>query len=142
MTNVAIQETLSELMVDKKTSDNSLYVMCLLNKITMIVVNRDKRLYRKYTGTQNPEETYLCYKTPEGFYSIDLDTTQLKIVDIEKTCIEVGFGGAKPLKSASAYKVDELVALCQKLGIVFDENERRPKKGDIYAKVSERFLQF
>jgi hypothetical protein len=46
----------------------------------------------------------------------------------------------KPLKSMSAYKLDELVVFCNKLGMTFDNDGKKPNKKYLYEMLVQYFV--
>ena len=153
ITNVAIQEIMAELMIDKKTTMNSFFAMCVLNKLHVYIIDTSTKTFLEFgqtnqtneqnkTNEQNEEDptiqdnTYLFYRSIEGFYSIDLDyadsSTDPKIIDQLTPLFELEHG-PKPMKSISNYKVDELETISKKLGLWSDA--KKYKKQDLYQEI-------
>jgi hypothetical protein len=145
ISKVAIQEIMSELMMDKKTSYSAFFAMCTLNHLTVYLVNPEMKLYMKFQGGG---EEYVFYKTTDGRdnYSIDLDTVPEKIRNIQDSMIQIDFG-EKPLKSATAYKIDELNDMANQMGVfdnttVSEETKKRWKKAELYDKIALHVAKF
>jgi len=140
LSKVAVQEILSELMIDKKTSYPSFFVMCLLNGLTVFLVNRDMKLYMKFDGSKSvssPDTTFIFYKKCDGCCSVDLDTTPQKIDSIISQMTPIDFG-IKPIKSASTYKAGELSDLAKQLGI----ESTGLKKQELYNEIIVYMTKF
>ena len=149
ITNVAIQEILAELMIDKKTSMQSFYAICVLYKLQVFMVDVSTNTYMNI-GVEDSNDKFIVYRSEslnrvsskadhtmgrrqpsnDGMYSIDLDTTQSKIDKITADMLEIE-SGPKPIKGISSYKVDELEAMANKLGICFSDSKM--KKPELYA---------
>ena len=149
ITNVAIQEILAELMIDKKTSMQSFYAICVLYKLQVFMVDVCTNTYMNI-GVEDSNDKFIVYRSEslnsvssksdhnmgrrqpskDGMYSIDLYTTQSKIDKITADMLEIE-SGPKPIKGISSYKVDELEAMANKLGICFSDTKM--KKSELYA---------
>ena len=149
ITNVAIQEILAELMIDKKTSMQSFYAICVLYKLQVFMVDVSTNTYMNI-GVEDSNDKFIVYRSEslnsissksdhnmgrrqpskDGMYSIDLDTTQSKIDKITADMLEIE-SGHKPIKGISSYKVDELEAMANKIGICFSDSKM--KKPELYA---------
>jgi len=144
ISKVCVQETLSELMMDKKTSYNSFFLMCLLNGLIVYVVNRELNLYMKFQGitTTQEDSDHIFYKSPDGSYSIDLDSTREKMEAIESTMVRIDFGD-KPMKSITAYKIDDLVTMAKQMDPEIEkESSKKWKKTELYQFILNRIAKF
>ena len=101
------------------------------------MVNSSKTLMLELISNKTETlPTYVLYKDTFGKYKIDINPIKIeKIEEMKNTmlCLE---NYTKPLKSVSAYKVEDLEILAQRLG-VYDEN-RKYKKADLYEEVTNK----
>jgi hypothetical protein len=138
ITNVAIQEILSELMtVQKQTSYLCLIAMTVYYNINIIILDESKKTMLEFISNKdsNNNNTYLLYKTPYGKYRVELEyISTSKIMELRETHIILD-SYLKPLKAISNYKIDELESLLKKIG-KYDEYKKY-KKQDLYDKLIE-----
>ena len=144
ITNIVIQEILSELMVNKKTSFLSIIALCIFYKKHIFIIKEKTFLFysfNKIINFENELDTYLSdcivinYKNDNEF-GIDLDITKGKIEYIiqNKICLE---SYNKPLKGLSTYKVSDLDDMARKLNLYESEVLKKP---DLYKKIWDSCL--
>ena len=147
LTNVAIQEILSELMtVQKVTSMNVMIAMCVYYNINILIVDANEKCMMEFWANKsqipsmdkinekNDAETYVLRKNNLGKYKLQMENIGAsKIREMQEKYLVLE-SYSKPLKTISGYKVDELETIARKLG-VFQENKKY-KKGDLYELVS------
>jgi hypothetical protein len=139
VTNVLIQEILSELLTSQKeTSLHVLIALTVFYDINIFIVDADDRCMLEFLSSKEIDEstqTYVLYKDKYGKYSAQLEWISFsQIVDMRQKYIVLD-NYLRPMKAVSAYKVEELVELARKLSI-YDEN-RKYKKSELYDAVHE-----
>jgi hypothetical protein len=146
LTNVAIQEVLSEFLTpQKETSLLCLIVMIVFYNINVLIINEQTKCMLEFwcnkdripnineTADENDALTYVLYKTENGKYKLQYENIgSFQINDLkEKYVVLESYN--KYLKAASAYKVEALENIAKKFG-VFDETKKY-KKADLYELV-------
>ena len=148
ITNVAIQEILSELMtVQKQTSMLVLISMLVYYNINLLVVDKTGKCMLEFWANKdniprmdticNDDNalTYILYKNEQGKYKLQLENLATsKIYELKNNLIVLDHYN-KSLKSMTNYKVDELEAMAKKLGLLNDN--KKYKKNELYELVSE-----
>jgi hypothetical protein len=128
VSKVKIQEIMSELMLNKKTSWITFLAMCVYYKFNAIVLYENT--YMEFSSSSG--ETFLFHRSKDGHISVDLSEpfTKESISDIKdkNLCID---SIEKPLKAASHYKITDLETMAQMVGINKDP-ELKWKKNDWY----------
>ena len=138
VTNIAIQEMLSEFMtVQKKTSFLCLIAMVVYYNINIFIVDEPKGTMLEFLANKDIVDTksYVLYTTKFGKYKCGIENLSTSaILELRDKYIVLD-SYLRPLKSASNYKVDELEVLLKKLG-KYDENKKY-KKQDLYDRINE-----
>ena len=151
ITNVLIQEIMAELMIDKKTTMNSFFAMCILNQLHVYIVDTSTKTYLEFGAKTDLEfgkreeddnefssNTFILYRSVDGFYSIDLEcATEQKTQEILKPFLELEHG-QRPIKSISNYKMGDLESIAIQLGIWSDT--KKYKKQDLYNEILVRCI--
>ena len=142
ITNVAIQEIMAELMIDKKTSMKTFYAMCVLNELNMYIVDTTTKTYLDFANTSlsntvdTSAKSYIIYRSVEGFFSVDIEEKQTEQLDqILSELFELEHG-ERPIKAISAYKISDLETISKKLGL----SNNKAKKQDMYNEILVRCL--
>jgi len=131
--NVRFQETQSELMLDKKTSWSAFHAICVFYKLNVVLVQDN--IYMEFK-TNDTEPYYKFMRSADGFVSVD--TTAISVSDyhsIVNTKFRIDYGGDKLLKGISTYKIPELEAIANKVGVILQQD--KPKKSDWYHGIVE-----
>ena len=146
LTNVAIQEVLSELLTSQKeTSLLCLIVMIVYYNINILIINENTKCMLEFwcnkdrmpsTNSSSEESdalTYVLYKTDNGKYKLQYENIgSFQINDLkEKYVVLESYN--KYIKAISNYKVEELEDMAKKFG-VFDETKKY-KKAELYELV-------
>lgn len=146
LTNVAIQEILSELMTSQKdTSLLCLIVMIVYYNINVLIINDTTKCMLEFwcnkdripdinnSSEQDDALTYVLYKTENGKYKLQYENIgSFQINDLkEKYVVLESYN--KYIKAISNYKVEELEDYAKKFG-VFDETKKY-KKAELYELV-------
>jgi hypothetical protein len=146
LTNVAIQEVLSELLTSQKeTSLLCLIVMIVYYNINILIINENTKCMLEFwcnkdripsTNSSSEESdalTYVLYKTDNGKYKLQYENIgSFQINDLkEKYVVLESYN--KYIKAISNYKVEELEDMAKKFD-VFDETKKY-KKAELYELV-------
>lgn len=142
ISNVCIQEIQSELMVNKKTSWMTFWMLCVFYQFHAIIVY--DQTYIEFNpfiaNSSGPIETFRFTRNRDGHISVDLTPLDTNSANtIREKCIHLDHTRQdEPLKSASHYKVAVLEEMAAKLGISKETLCHKPKKADWYAAVSNK----
>ena len=140
-----IQETMSELMVNKKTSWATFWAICIYYKIHVFIVYNNTYMdflpdMTAATADEDPiVPTYIFSRSQDGHISSAL--TPATSDDIEAICsthVRLDRTMDKPLRAASSYKSCELEEMAKKLGILRESLGTKPKKIDWYNAVLQK----
>ena len=146
LTNVAIQEVLSELLTSQKeTSLLCLIVMIVYYNINILIINENTKCMLEFwcnkdripsinsSSEESDALTYVLYKTDNGKYKLQYENIgSFQINDLkEKYVVLESYN--KYIKAISNYKVEELEDMAKKFG-VFDETKKY-KKAELYELV-------
>lgn len=116
MTKIRVQQCLSELMVDQKTTLQTCLVMCVYYKIRIFLIYKHTFLECNHVQTDVP--AFFLYRNDRGQYRLDLaPATAEKIVELRNTHIALEHSEDKPLKSATYFKKEELEEMAEKAGL-------------------------
>jgi hypothetical protein len=140
ITNVAIQEIMSELMTQQKqTSFLCLTAVSVYYNINLLIINEKTKCMLEYWVNKERVSdafhddntfTYVLYKDEFGKYSIQIEyIPSSKIIELREKYIVLEQYN-KYLKALSNYRLEDLENLAKKLN-VYDSNVKY-KKGDLY----------
>ena len=137
VSNVRMQETAAEMMINKKTSWHAFHVMCMFYKINAFIVQDE--IYLKFTV--DPEySTYMFERNQDGHISIDVEPMQSeRIAEIESIFLHVDPFLPKLLKGVSTYKIPELEEMGRKLSVT--PTVTKPKKNDWYDVIINKLVK-
>ena len=132
ITNVAIQEIMAELMIDKKTSFKTFFAMCVLNALNIYIVDTTTQTVLPFHYNDS-NHSYIFYRSVDGFFSIDIEEATIeKIQEIKSKYIELEHGD-RPIKTITAYKVAELETILKQFGSWSETTKY--KKQDLYDEI-------
>ncbi len=142
ITNIMIQEILSELMTSPKLTFQTLIAFSVFYKMKIYIVK--KNLYLLYNPFHHVSidevDTVLLHCNEKEQYGIDMDfdsyPEKINQIKNHKLYIE---NVEKPLKSLSSYKVSDLYDISNKLGMTFSTDVKLSKQ-ELYQKVVETCL--
>jgi hypothetical protein len=139
ITNVAIQEMLSELMTpQKQTSMLSLIGLIVYYNVNLLIINEETKCMLEFwanTEMKMDTLTYILYKSSDGKYKLQFENIgEYKVIELRNKYMVLEHY-SKYMKSASSYKVEELEEMARKLNI-FDETKKY-KKNDLYEKIGK-----
>ena len=130
-TNVATQELTSDLLsITKDINYCVAMALCVLYKININLIDREKGVYIKFVSNTDIElPTYAIYREDTYRYSVDIEPlTSDKMENMnELICLE---SYLTPLKTISNYKITELMETAGQLGLL--DNDKKYKKKEIY----------
>jgi hypothetical protein len=137
VTNILIQEILSELLTSQKeTSMAALVAFTAFYDINIFMVDAHDRCALEFRSNKESEpdgSTYIVRKDKYGKYSVELDSISGgRIAELREKYIVLE-SYMRPIKAASNFKTDELVELAKRLKI-YDEN-KKCKKAELYESI-------
>ena len=148
-----IMETQAELMVNKKTSWATFFIMCLFYKIQAIVLCEHTNTYLEFCPNipagETLVETFIFWRSRDGHFSVNLTPAKIdQLAEIRNSRILLDYSSPSPLKSVSSFKMPELEEIATKLGITIAQFVQpegatkvvKPKKADWYDAIMERCL--
>jgi uncharacterized protein YunC (DUF1805 family) len=135
MSNVKIQEIMSELMLDKKTSISTFYSMCFFYEFSALLINN--KTFIEITPKLNKLNTpvFLFTRNEDGHFSCQSISDEVELLEIKTKYIQLENDPIKPLKSIANYKLEELKHMTSVLDINSGE---KWKKQDFYDSILER----
>lgn len=135
MTNVKIQEIMSELMLDKKTSLKTFMSLCVFYKFHAILTYNKTYIVCAPHLEDSTRPIFLFIRSDDGHFSFKPLETKEDVDEIKTTHILVESDPSKPLKAASNYKIDDLKHMANILGIAIGEKQ---KKQEIYDEILKK----
>jgi len=138
VTNVQIQEILSELLTSQKeTSMSVLGALTVFYDINIMLIGSEGHCMLEYWATADQldfkRHTYVLFKDKYGKYRAQFEWIPTSRVNELREKYMVLDNYMKPIRAASHYKVQELIDLARKLSI-YDEN-RKYTKVELYDAV-------
>jgi hypothetical protein len=139
VTNVAIQEMLSELMTpQKQTSMLSLIGLIAYYHVNVLIINEETKCMLEFWANSEMTTdtlTYILYKSSDGKYKLQFENiAEYKVNELRNKYMVLEHY-SKYMKSVSGYKVEELEAMAQKLNI-FDDTKKY-KKSELYENIGK-----
>ena len=148
VTNVLLQEILSDLITNKKTSLATFLAFVSYYKKRVFIVRKNTYLIYNFENSgfqvSSPEKdiseamgfVILHYNPETKSYGIDTEITQEKVANILDTkCRLSGF--LKPLRGVSTYKVEELEEMGNKMGLTWYP---KIKKNELFELIQNEAL--
>jgi len=153
ITNVAIQEILSELItVQKEMSMLCFISMIVKYNVNILIVNAEKTCMVEFWANKDripsinsvteegDAKTYVLYKDERGKYRLQIENiSTYKIIEMQESMIVLDSYN-RTLKAISNYKVNDLELMAKKLGI-YNENKKY-KKAELYDAIIEKIGVF
>lgn len=141
VSNIAIQEILSDIMVNRRTQLQTIIAMSVFYEMEIYLVNESNCVYIRYTP-QSFTETVVIYKVTNNTYSVytglEIDTIVSNIRDTMIPLLGVG-NDAKQFRGISHYKVEDLEEIAKKINVnVVLDSGKKMKKSELYAKIVEK----
>ena len=143
ISQVRVQEYMSELMINKKTTFQTFLVMCIYYKIHAFIVYENTFMdfspILPSTELDRVYETYIFTRTQDGHFSVDLTPlTSEQLKHIRETKIQLERSEEKPLKAASNFKMSDLELMATKLNIVLPATMTKWKKDELYSEITKK----
>lgn len=137
ITNALRQEIHSELLTSQKeTSFPCLMVLCCYYKINVVLVHPTSKIMLEFVSDTDEDTPYYVLKRDNaGKYSVDTDKKTWKDIQEMKERLVCLDNYLKPMKAMGNYKIDDLEALANRLG-VFDATKKY-KKAELYQIVCQ-----
>jgi len=137
ITNALRQEIHSELLTSQKeTSFPCLMVLCCFYKINVVLVHPTSKIMLEFVSDNDEDTPYYVLKRDNvGKYSVDTDKKTWKDIQEMKGRLVCLDNYLKPMKAMGNYKIDDLEALANRLG-VFD-GTKKYKKAELYQTVCQ-----
>jgi hypothetical protein len=136
ITNMGVQEVISEFMVDKTTSFQGIIALAVYYKTSIYVIHKEKNSYLKFlpfTHSECEKKCYIYYDTyVRGQIKYKTPISEMESPDLDSMiCLE---SHLKPFRPISHYKMEDLEKIAIKMGIT---PEKRLKKLELYEKLTE-----
>jgi hypothetical protein len=138
LTNVQLQEIMSDLMTNRKTSLLTIYALSVYYKISITLVK--DRMYHEYVLSEevHAEEMFIHFR--HGKYGIYLEESPLVVNKSEMFRFEHIH---KPLRGISTYKIADLENLFVKYvrnGLEDETAFKKWKKGELYDLLLQKIV--
>lgn len=138
ITNVAIQEIMSELIVvQKKTSYLCMIAMLVYYNVNLIIVNPSKKSMIEFwidkeenDLSKETSDTFVIYKDNHNNYKLQVEKITSPDLHLLKETMMSWEHFEKPMRGMSSYKVVELNLLMKKLGLFVEG--KKYKKEEMY----------
>jgi len=137
ISQTTLQEAKSDLLLDKKTSWWTFQIMCIYYKIHAIVIYENTFFeFQPQSESVADTKCFLFNRNKDGHLSIDLEPIDTeKRGEIYSQKIRLDYTKERPIRALSAYKVDDLKTMADKLGVNTEALGSKPKKEDWYNAV-------
>jgi hypothetical protein len=135
ITNVAIQEIMSDIVTNAALNVSTLIAMAVFYK-ARIILTKEKKFYINICPTDEYEHTLIFHKNAKGDYGIDTCVTESKIQEIETEQFRL-HRYDRPLDAVSNFTVDDLRKLSVRLGV---DQTIKYKKTELYQEATRRCL--
>ena len=140
ITNVSIQEVQSELMINKKTSWMTFWMMCVFYRFHALIVY-DKTYMECAPRCSDPSPPiYRFTRSKDGHISLHMTPlTEEEVTTIRSNHVRVDMlRSDQPLRAISNYKVAELEAMANTLGLLDKGPAVKMKKADWYDAIVQK----
>jgi len=136
ITNVGVQEVISEFMVDKTTSFQGIIALAVYYKTSIYLIHKEKNMYLKFLPYRDSECEKKCYIYYDNYLRDQIKyktpISEMEVPDLDyMICLE---SHVKPFRPISHYKIDDLEKIAIQMGIT---PEKRLKKLELYEKLTE-----
>lgn len=151
ITNVAIQEMLSEFMtVQKNTSILCLIAMTVYYNINILIIDSSDKTMLEFWASkdsiphmdrladENGAMTYVLYKNENGKYKLRIENISTSRIYEMKEKYLVLESYLKPIRAMTNYKVEELEQMAKKLGVL--DETKKCKKNELYELIQKELV--
>jgi len=135
ITNVAIQEIMSDIVTNTVLNVSTLIAMAVFYK-ARIILTKENKFYINICPTDEYDQTLIFHKNVKGDYGIDTCVTDEKIQEIETEQFRL-HRYERPLDAVSNFTVDDLRKLSVRLGV---DQTIKYKKSELYQEATRRCL--
>ena len=137
ITKASVQEILSDFLTSQKETSMLCFIaMISYFKMNIIMVDSTNRFMLEFISNKDEDlSTYVLYKDGYGKYKVNIEPVFADNINNMKNTLICLENYMKPIKTASNYKIDDLIELARKLGI-YNENMKY-KKNDLYEQICE-----
>ena len=137
ITKASVQEILSDFLTSQKETSMLCFIaMISYFKMNIIMVDSTNRFMLEFISNKDEDlPTYVLHKDGYGKYKVNIEPVFADNINNMKNTLICLENYMKPLKTASNYKIDDLIDLARKLGI-YNENMKY-KKNDLYEQICE-----
>jgi hypothetical protein len=132
ITNITIQEIMSDIITNKTLSISTLIAMAVFYKKRIILTKNDK-FYIDICPTDDIEDTIVLNKNARGEYGLD---TSDRVKFIEENMFRLDRYD-RPLSAVSSYSMDELKEISRKVGF---NVTAKCKKAELYQELTRYCL--
>lgn len=153
ITNVAIQEMLSEFMtVQKNTSLLCLIAMTVYYNINILIIDSSDKTMLEFWANkdgvpqmdrlseENAAMTYVLHKNENGKYKLRIENISTSRIYEMKEKYLVLESYLKPIRAMTNYKVEELEQMAKKLGVL--DETKKYKKNELYELIQGAITSF
>ena len=153
ITNVAIQEMLSEFMtVQKNTSILCLIAMTVYYNINILIIDSSDKTMLEFWANkdgvpqmdrlsdENSAMTYVLHKNENGKYKLRIENISTSRIYEMKEKYLVLESYLKPIRAMASYKVEELEQMVKKLGVL--DETKKYKKNELYELIQGTITSF
>jgi hypothetical protein len=134
ITNVFVQEVMSDLLTNKKTTLKTATIICIYYNIHLFLVNEQKKTFIEFNIDG---ENAIIYIDDKNAYNVDLNVSADKRTKFTTDYILIEYGD-KPLKSVSSYKTADLEIIATKLDINIYSDVKKWKKSELYDLITKK----
>jgi len=123
---------LNEYKIDMKT----FLSLCVLENINVLIINKKTFLSLEITSTDSCKQHILHFFPDKNNYGLEKDVSELKVEEYKSKLYKIT-SYDKPIRAISAYKSEELMEICSKLGIeTFNKEKDKPfLKKELYEEI-------
>jgi hypothetical protein len=118
----------NDLAHNNTISVKTLFALCVVENINVLLVHK-RKVYELFANSTTP--IHVIHRGDSSQYSIETDATP-EMIEHYKSTYYVIHGIETLLKSIGAYKLDELLDMCNKLAIPLDSNKKKQTKKEVY----------
>ena len=103
---------LNEYKIDMKT----FLSLCVLENLNVLFINKKTFLSLEMTSSESCKQNILHFFRGKNNYGLEKDVSELKLEEYKSKLYKIS-NSDKPIRAISAYKSEELMEICGKLGI-------------------------
>ena len=135
---IKLIELENNLLNDEKITVTTMLALCVINKINITYISN--KLFYEINVSSNEKKFIINYDNNRNKYGIflneDNNITEF-LNNVKKSKLEME-SISKPIKSFSAYKLNDLISICNKLSIPTSYNGKKRKKNEMYENIIQQ----